>query len=67
MESAYYLAFPNTTLMKFSEQHLMDCNPWKDGCQGAYPDRHFDEWMISDSTFRAFERLVYAKAPLDYI
>ena len=33
-------------IIKFSEQHLIDCNPYGYGCGGAEADKIVRDWMI---------------------
>jgi hypothetical protein len=33
-------------ILKFSEQHLIDCNPYGYGCGGAEADKIVRDWMI---------------------
>ena len=67
MESVHKLTNPTTDLLKLSEQQMIDCNPWGNGCQGAYPDQHFSGWMIPSPTFYAIERTAYAAGGPEYI
>ena len=66
LEIQHYIQNPSQGMLKFSEQQIIDCNPWGSGCSGGWPEDMFDLWM-SPGQVHAIERLTYAAAPLDYI
>lgn len=53
-------------MLKFSEQQILDCNPYGFGCGGGWPEDIFTGWMIPQQV-HAIERLNYAAPPNDYI
>jgi hypothetical protein len=53
-------------MLKFSEQQILDCNPFGYGCAGGWPENVFTGWMIPQQ-IHAIERLSYAAPPKDYI
>jgi hypothetical protein len=53
-------------MLKFSEQQILDCNPFGYGCAGGAPDYVLSGWMIPQQV-HAIERLNYAAPPNDYI